>query len=147
MQASHQRKMFEMSGVDIQSQAAYELACKGPIRPVSRENPLIYGMECIEFKRPDFTLEIQAMNANEEYLCSMVAEIGLQMRSVAHCTKLRCTRYGFFTFEDSLLRSHWRVQDLLQNMVLCQRIVNQNPSMLKDSVSTPVGHGEMNETG
>lgn len=140
MQASHQRQMFEMSGVDIQSQAAYELACKGPIRPSNRQNPTIYGIRCIEFNRPEFTLEIQAMNASEEYLCNIIAEIGLQLRSVAHCTKIRCTRYGFFTYQDSLLRAKWRPQHLLQNMVLCQEIISANPSMLSDESTTPIGH-------
>lgn len=140
MQASHQRQMFEMSGVDIQSQNAYELACKGPIRPMNRENPMIYGIQCIEFKRPEFTLEIHAMNASEQYLCNIIAEIGLQMRSVAHCIKLRCTRYGFFTFEDSLVRGKWRPQNMLENMLLCRKIITENKSMLTDKVSTPVGH-------
>lgn len=142
MQASHQRKMFDMSGVDIQSQAAYELACKGPIRPLNRQSPLIYGIQCIDFKRPKFTLEIHAMNTSEEYLCNIIAEIGLQLRSVAHCTKIRCTRYGFFSFQDSILRGKWRTQNILENMGLCRKIVFQNPSMLIDKVSTPVGHAD-----
>lgn len=140
MQASHQRQMFEMSGVDIQSQAAYELACKGPIRPLNRNNPIIYGIQLIEFRLPVFMLEIQAMNAAEDYLCSLISEIGLQLRSVAHCTKIRCTRYGFFTFEDSLLRGKWRTQNVLENMVLSRRIISENPIMLTDNVSKPVGH-------
>lgn len=144
MQASHQRQMFEMCGVDIQSQAAYELACKGPIRPMNKNNPLIYGIKCIEFNRPEFTLEIHAMNTSEEYLCNLIAEIGLQMRSMAHCTKLRCTRYGYFTFEDSLLRGKWRAQNMLHNMELCRKRVSEHPSMLTDEVSTPVGH--LNDT-
>lgn len=56
MQASHQKKMFEMCGVDIQSQAAYELAAQGPIRPDESNIPLIYSMRCIDFKKPYFTI-------------------------------------------------------------------------------------------
>ena len=56
MQASHQKKMYEMCGVDLQSQAAYDLAVQGPIRPMVTNIPLIYGIRCIEFKRPYFTI-------------------------------------------------------------------------------------------
>lgn len=56
LQASHQRKMYEICGVDMQSQSAYELAVKGPIRPAVSNVPLIYSIRCIEFKRPYFTL-------------------------------------------------------------------------------------------
>lgn len=45
-----------MCGVDIQSQAAYELAVKGLIRPSRKEIPVVYGIKCIEFKLPDFVI-------------------------------------------------------------------------------------------
>lgn len=143
MQSLYQRRMFDLMGVDIQSQAAYELACKGPIRPMVKNSPLIYGIRCIEYKLPRFTLEIHAMNASEQYLCDLICEIGKKLRSVAHCRQLRCTRYGYFTFEDSLLRANWRPQDILENMMVCRKIIRQNPSMLADEVSTPVG--DLNE--
>lgn len=138
MQSLYQRQMFELMGVDIQSQAAYELACKGPIRPVDKKNPLIYGIRCIEYRLPRFTLEIHAMNASEAYLCGLICEIGMKLRSVAHCRQLRCTRYGYFTFEDSLLRAKWRPENILENMALCTKIIDENQSMLADEVSTPV---------
>lgn len=58
MQTSHQKKMFELCGVDLQSQAAYELAAQGPLRPIKSNIPLIYSMSCIEYKKPFFTLGI-----------------------------------------------------------------------------------------
>lgn len=56
LQASHQKKMYELCGVDPQSQAAYELALQGMIRPAVSNIPLIYSIRCIEFKRPYFTI-------------------------------------------------------------------------------------------
>jgi mitochondrial mRNA pseudouridine synthase TRUB2 len=56
LQASHQKKMYELCGVDLQSQAAYDLAVEGPIRPAVTNVPLIYSIKCIEFKRPYFTI-------------------------------------------------------------------------------------------
>lgn len=43
-------------GVDLQSQAAFELAAKGPIRPLNSKIPVIYGIKCVEFDPPNFTL-------------------------------------------------------------------------------------------
>lgn len=56
MQASHQKKMFELCGVDMQSQAAYDLAVKGTIRPTDNSQPMIYGIRLTEFRRPFFTI-------------------------------------------------------------------------------------------
>lgn len=47
-----------MCGVDVQSQAAYEFAVKGLLRPANSEIPIIYGLKCVEFDSPNFTLGI-----------------------------------------------------------------------------------------
>lgn len=139
MQAAHQKQMYQMSGVDIQSQTAYELALKGPIRPAIRGNPVIYGIKLIEFTKPRFKIEVQGINVKEDYLGSLIAEIGLQMRSVAFCQGVRCKQYGHFTFKDSLLRSHFRLQEIFDNMKLCKEIIHKNSSMFDDENSNPVG--------
>lgn len=56
LQASHQKKMYEMCGVDLQSQAAFELAAQGLIRPGEKDVPVIYSLRCIEYKKPYFTI-------------------------------------------------------------------------------------------
>lgn len=48
--------MPRLSGVHIQSQAAYELAVQGLIRPANKNIPMIYTIRCIDFNSPDFTL-------------------------------------------------------------------------------------------
>jgi hypothetical protein len=40
----------------MQSQSAYELALKGPIRPIDRNIPMIYSIKCVNFEPPEFTL-------------------------------------------------------------------------------------------
>lgn len=40
----------------MQSQAAYELAVQGPVRPADNNVPMIYSIKCIEFTSPEFTL-------------------------------------------------------------------------------------------
>lgn len=62
--------MFDLCGVDIQTQAAYDLAVQGPLRPSSSNVPLIYSMRCIEFQKPHFTIGKMTqhcdMNLNDE---------------------------------------------------------------------------------
>lgn len=45
-----------LCGVDIQSQAAYELATRGLVRPSNSKTPLLYGIKCVHFESPDFTI-------------------------------------------------------------------------------------------
>lgn len=45
-----------MAGIDMQSKLAYELAVQGPIRPANSKLPIIYGLKCIDFKGPEFTI-------------------------------------------------------------------------------------------
>ncbi|XP_076755947.1 pseudouridylate synthase TRUB2, mitochondrial [Xylocopa sonorina] len=130
MQSSHQRKMFELSGVDIQSQAAYELALKGPIRPANRNIPMIYTIKCIDFSPPEFTLEIVCTNEYDMYLKSIVHELGLQLRSCATCTQIHCAQDGLFNIKYALLSKHWTLEEIVNCMKICRRLIEQNPDIL-----------------
>lgn len=48
---------YRSTGIDIKSQAAYDLAVKGPLRP-SRDYaaPVLYSMKCVDFTPPEFVL-------------------------------------------------------------------------------------------
>ena len=131
LQASHQRKMFELCGVDLQSQAAYEIACKGLIRPANKSQPVVYGIKLIDFQKPNFTLEIHAINESEEYLATLINEMGIELRTVAHCTALRCIRHGKFNIESSLLRHGWNLAGVIKNMREQKEILEQYPFLLK----------------
>lgn len=131
IQASHQKKMFDLCGVDPHSQAAYELAVGGLIRPVNNQLPLVYGIKCIYFERPAFTLEVHAINEDEKYLAQLVQEIGLQLHSVAHCTSIRCVRHGHFDVGSSVLRAHWTLQGICDNMRVNRELLREHPSMLQ----------------
>ncbi|CAO1410188.1 unnamed protein product [Diamesa serratosioi] len=131
MQASHQKKMYEMCGVDLQSQAAYELAVQGPIRPADSKTPLIYGMRCIDFKKEYFTIEMHATNETEAYLGLLIHEIALNLKTVGHCTQIRCIRQSHFTLEDSLVRRHWNLQSILGSIHVSNQLLLKYPEMLK----------------
>ncbi|XP_046476303.1 pseudouridylate synthase TRUB2, mitochondrial [Neodiprion pinetum] len=136
MQASHQRKMFELCGVDMQSQAAYELAIQGPIRPANNKIPMIYAIKCVAFNMPEFTLEIACINEYEMYLKTLVHQLGIQLHSVATCTQIQCFRYGLFTTELALLKKHWDVQSILNNMEQTQAILDNNKYLVEQDSPT-----------
>ncbi|XP_015519056.1 mitochondrial mRNA pseudouridine synthase Trub2 [Neodiprion virginianus] len=136
MQASHQRKMFELCGVDMQSQAAYELAIQGPIRPANNKIPMIYAIKCVAFNMPEFTLEIACINEYEMYLKTLVHQLGIQLHSVATCTQIQCFRYGLFTTELALLKKHWDVQSILDNMEQTQAILDNNKYLVEQDSPT-----------
>lgn len=48
--------MLRFCGLDMQSQAAYELAVQGLVRPADNNIPMIYTIKCVDFKSPEFTL-------------------------------------------------------------------------------------------
>ena len=48
--------MYRICGLDMQSQAAYELAVQGLVRPADNNIPMIYSIKCVDFKSPEFTL-------------------------------------------------------------------------------------------
>lgn len=59
------------AGVNMESQEAYELAQKGLLRPVAKEaGQVVYGMRCINFKPPNFTLGGHLLFVNEKELCT-----------------------------------------------------------------------------
>ncbi|XP_053697034.1 pseudouridylate synthase TRUB2, mitochondrial [Sabethes cyaneus] len=135
MQASHQKKMFELCGIDIQSQAAYDMAVKGTIRPADNTQPMIYGIKLVEFRRPFFTIEIHAINETEAYIGILIHEIGLGLKSVAHCVGIRCIRHGHFDLEHSLLRNNWNLQSILASMAHTNQLIKQHPEILNQSIS------------
>lgn len=116
MEASHKRKTFEMCGIDLQSQSAYDLAVKGRVRPDNVTVPVLYSIKCIQFDRPDFTIEIHSIHESEQYFGNLIHEIGLQLHTLAYCKGIQCIRYGNFTVENSLLRRHWDLKNILLNM-------------------------------
>lgn len=145
MQAVYQRQMFELLNIDLRSQAAYDLACKGVIKPERNDVPMVYSLKCIEFKRPNFTIEAHLINANEDYLCDLIAKIGMEVRSAAHCTAIRHTKFGHFDVNDALLRGQWNLQNVFTNMAHCRAKFYAHSEMLSDESATPIMNLEEDE--
>ena len=113
--------MFKTIGVPLGSQAAYEIASKGMIRPSNRNTmPLIYSLKCVHFDPPHFTLEIHVINENILYLKQLAHYIGLNIKTNACVSSIRCTRYGPFTIDEALLEKHWLAEHIINNIYDCR---------------------------
>ncbi|CAL8143679.1 unnamed protein product [Orchesella dallaii] len=115
-QSAHQRLSYLATGVPLESERAYELASQGLVRPAEKSAPVIYSIKCVDFKLPDFTLEIKAINEDSGYIQKLVHELGLKLHSVATCTKLQITNVGPFGINDALLFKHWNVENVINNL-------------------------------
>ncbi|XP_045760532.1 mitochondrial mRNA pseudouridine synthase Trub2 [Maniola jurtina] len=131
IQAAHQKTMYELSGLHMDSQTTYDLASEGLLRPANSKLPVIYGIKCVHFDPPNFTLEIQSVNEYDKYLWTLVHDLGVQLKTVAHCTGVQCIRQGKFDLRLALLRKHWQMEHLLNNMDECRQILEENEHLLK----------------
>lgn len=124
MQAGHQKHMFTSSGLDLQSQEAYDLAVGGLLRPKARDGgPVIYGFRCVEFEPPHFTLEVQTINETAQHLAAMVHKLGLELRSGATVNQIQRLRYGPLHLDHALLQKHWTVENIVENMETCKMLL------------------------
>nr|XP_046239534.1 mitochondrial mRNA pseudouridine synthase TRUB2 isoform X2 [Scatophagus argus] len=114
LQGANQKALLMYSNVDMKSQEAYEMAAQGLLGPEGKSHPILTGLRCIHFQPPNFTLEVQCLNETQKYLCKVVHEIGLELRSTAVCKGVRRTRDGFFTLQDALTHHHWTASDIMQ---------------------------------
>lgn len=135
-QSNHQRLMYKHLGVPIESQTAYEAAAQGLVRPANDDQPVIYGIKCIKFEKPFFTLEVTCVNEREDYLLDIVNTFGLKLNTVARCIHLKCIRYGPFTLDHALLPHSWRAEKFASNIQMCNAV---NSSDLESGRRDEVG--------
>ncbi|CAG5127689.1 unnamed protein product [Candidula unifasciata] len=116
-QANHTRQMYRLHGVNPDSQEAYEMAAQGLIRPSARKSePVLYGVKCIDFQPPDFTLEIHCINETCQYLRCLVHELALKLKTTAVCSGIRRLRYGFFDTQRALISRQWHLDHIVDNI-------------------------------
>ncbi|OWF37477.1 tRNA pseudouridine synthase 2 [Mizuhopecten yessoensis] len=138
MEANHQRKMFDYSGVNPESQEAYELATQGLLRPdVDHKEPIIYSIKCVAFDLPHFTLEIHAINEKCFYLAEVIHGFGLLMNTTAVCAGIRRIRSGVYDLNYALLYQDWKLNKIAQNLKSCKHI--RPPLPYKSKLSPTLG--------
>jgi tRNA U55 pseudouridine synthase TruB len=115
------------SGLNLKSQAAYEMAVKGTIKPsVQNLSPVLYSIRCVNFKPPDFKIRLVTLNENHLYLKSLVNGVGLDLRTNACVVNIRCTKYGPFNTQDhAILQKHWDVEHVMQSIYSLKELVEK----------------------
>ncbi|KAK8750043.1 hypothetical protein OTU49_015209 [Cherax quadricarinatus] len=120
IQSAHQHKAINFLGLDPHSQEAYEaLSSEGLVRPARNSPPMIYGLSIVDFDLPSFTLEVLCINETCDYLKLLIHDLGLQLKTSAVCTQVRCIRHGPWTLHHALLRKHWSLEHIINNIGVC----------------------------
>lgn len=65
------------------------------------------------------------------YLKTLVHDLGIQLRSVAMCTQIQCFRYALFNLDLALLKKHWELGNICNNIEQCNTIIKKNSYLLK----------------
>lgn len=125
IQSAYQVQAFKYAGVPLNSQAAYQMAATGTVRPAEKSPTIVYNIRCLELDLPYFTLEVSCVRETEAYLLQLVHEIGLRLRSCAICHRVRLKRYGLFNTDLALLRKHWTLEYVLRNIQDCWPLVTE----------------------
>ncbi|KAK4290121.1 hypothetical protein Pmani_036963 [Petrolisthes manimaculis] len=124
-QAAHQRSSLSFLGINLHSQEAYEaLSAEGLVRPGEKSPPLLYGINLVDFNPPHFTLEVSCINETGQYLHTLIHDLGITLKTNAVCTQTRCIRYGPWTLQHALLRKHWSLEHIINNMAECRPLVH-----------------------
>ena len=118
--SAHQSRVWEVAEVGVDSQEAYELACKGPVRPKMISESLVYNISLLEAELPHFTLELQVVEGSGDqdqgHLVRLVEELAIKCRTVASVHSVRCTALGPWTAGDSMLFKHIDLKNVLNNI-------------------------------
>ncbi|XP_072015067.1 pseudouridylate synthase TRUB2, mitochondrial-like [Amphiura filiformis] len=99
---------------------------RGLLHPVGETPPLILNAKCVDFNPPDFELELECLSASSQYLRFMIHDIGLELKSSAVATQIRCIRDGPFTLEHALLRKHWKLPYIIEGIAKCRNLVKHS---------------------
>lgn len=123
-QNMHQWRMLNYAGVVPGSQEAYELLKKGLVKPKNPLTPpLIYGVRCINFEPPNFTLEVHCVNESYTFLRDFIYKIGVSLRSSAYCSKIRRIRYGPICLEHALVADEWNLKKVCASIKQCNKLL------------------------
>ncbi|KAM7542133.1 hypothetical protein Aperf_G00000014936 [Anoplocephala perfoliata] len=68
--------------------------------------PALFGIRCIKFEPPFFTLEIQVTYETSEFLTDLMVNIGDALRSSCVLCQARRIRHGPFSVQNTLLLKH-----------------------------------------
>lgn len=67
-----------------------------------------------------------SVNENEDYLLNLVHEVGYRIKNLAITTAVHCIRHSYFSLENAILKKHWSLQNILDNLNHCNDILKLN---------------------
>ncbi|CAD6195125.1 unnamed protein product [Caenorhabditis auriculariae] len=114
------RPLFKLANVDMQSEEAFEIARKGLPRLQLPGAQMVYSIELPYFKAPFFTLTVQA--AGEDWTSSK--KVGLELDTVATCTRVQRRSLGPFVGEDTLLEKQFGLLNVVRNINYCREVLS-----------------------
>ncbi|TRY78236.1 hypothetical protein TCAL_08967, partial [Tigriopus californicus] len=122
IQSNYQRDAFDFAQVRLDSQAAYELAARGPIRPQMDSHALIYHCKCVQFEDSRMELEFSCINEDEDFILGFIQDLSLKLKTNATIHRMRCIRYGFFTLDHALLVKHATLSHVLTHTWIMPKV-------------------------
>lgn len=81
-------------------------------------------------------IEIHACNETEAYLGNLINDMAISLKSLAHCTQVRCIRESYFTLDDALVKRHWNIETIIANLKRCKDIIAKHPNILQQITPT-----------
>jgi len=133
IQSSHQKAAFVMNaelGHSLQTQAAYEAAVRGPIRPQrpligeDGEDLFVYGLRCVAYGHPDLEFEFNAFVESGNEVVQLVAELGRKLKAGAVVQQIRCIRYGHFDLSHALVERQVGLESVIENISALGHVLN-----------------------
>ncbi|VDN60483.1 unnamed protein product [Dracunculus medinensis] len=131
IETRYKKLSFELANVDLQSQEAFELSRKGPLRQRILKAPMIYSIVLNSFNPPEFTLTLTSIGETETFFFDFVREIGLNLgifmfnhSTFATCCGIKRRRAGPFDDRHSLLIKHLSVRNIMLNMARSHKLID-----------------------
>jgi len=140
------KKIWSVSDVSPDTEEGYSRACQGLIKPDILSEPLVYSIECSNWKPPHFSLNIVAVEPllkeglRQSWLLTLVQEIGIKCKTVAQIHKIRCVSVGPWGPDQALLAKHCNLQNVLDNIAsnreAVDRLINEeNSEQFKSNIN------------
>ena len=130
----------------MDTQEAFELASRGPVRPKLLTETLIYNIELKEFRPPHFMLEVQCVEGendpHQSHIVRLVEEVALKCRTVAHVSSIRCSGLGPWTADSALLSKHVSLQNVLDNISVNRRLYKEFLAKPRSIFNSNIKHKE-----
>ncbi|XP_071820565.1 pseudouridylate synthase TRUB2, mitochondrial-like [Apostichopus japonicus] len=119
-----QKDIIRHSGVNIQSQEAYELASRNLLQPSGDIPCLLLDLRCSKFEPPDFEIEVHCLRESAQYLRKVINDVGLFLKTNAVSIKVRKIQEGPFSLDNCLLRKDWRLDPILDALRTCNPLMS-----------------------